>query len=151
MDICIVLGYYKCHFCDLSCKKPLHGHMFSFLLCSFSSFSSATQLYPTLCDPVDCNTPGFPFHHQLPELSQIHVHPVRDATQPIHPLLSPSPPTFNLSQHQGLFQWVNSSHQLAKVCSFSIRPFNEYSALISFRIEELISFTFIHIAKAYVK
>ena len=63
-----------------------------------------TQSCPTLCDRMDCSTPGFPDHHQLPELTQTHVHQVSDAIQPSHPLLSPSPPTFNLSQHQGLFQ-----------------------------------------------
>ena len=64
---------------------------------------------------MDCSTPGFPVHHQLPELAQIHVHRVTDAIQPSHPLLSPFPPAFNLSQHQGLFQGVGFSHQVAKV------------------------------------
>ena len=63
-----------------------------------------TQSCPTLCDPMDCSTPGFPIHHQLPELAQTHVHRVGDAIQPSYPLLSPSPPAFNLSQHQGLLQ-----------------------------------------------
>ena len=72
---------------------------------------------PTLCDPMDCSMTGFPVHHQLPELAQIHVHWVGDAVQPSHPLSSPSP-TFNLSWHQGLFQWVSSSHQVAKVLEF---------------------------------
>ena len=67
-------------------------------------FSSVTQLCPILWDPMDYSTQGFPVHHQLLELSQTHVHRVGDAIQPSHPLLSPSPPTFNLSQHQGLFQ-----------------------------------------------
>ena len=80
--------------------------------------------------------PGFPVHHQLPEITQTHVHRVSDAIQPSHPLSSPSPPTFNLSQHQGLFKWVSSSRQVAKYWSFSfsISPSNEYSGLISFRI-----------------
>ena len=88
---------------------------------------------------MDCSMPGFPVHHQLPELTQTHVHRVSDAIQPSHPLLSPSPLAFNLSQHQGLFIWVSFSHQIAKVWSFSfsISPFNEYSGLISFRIEWL--------------
>ena len=73
-------------------------------------FSSVTQLCLTLCDPMDCSTPGLPVHYQLPELTQTHVHWVSDAIQPSHPLLSPSPPVFNLSQHQGLFQGVSSSH-----------------------------------------
>ena len=76
----------------------------------FASVSSVAQLCPTVCNPMDCSTPGFPIHHQLLELTQTHVHRVSDAIQQSHPLLSPSPPTFNLSQHQGLFQWVSSSH-----------------------------------------
>ena len=67
-------------------------------------FSSVTQSCLTLCDPVDCSMPGFPVHHQLPKLVQTHVHQVGDAIQPFHPLSSPSPSAFNLSQHQGLFQ-----------------------------------------------
>ena len=76
-------------------------------------FSSVAQSRPTLCDPIDCSTPGLPVHHQLLELAQTQVHQVGDAIQPSH-LLSPSPPAFNLSQHQGLFQWVSSFHQVAK-------------------------------------
>ena len=67
-------------------------------------FSLVAQSCPILCDPMDCSTPGFPVHHQLLELAQTHVHTVRDAIKQSHPLSSPSPPTFNLSQHQGLFQ-----------------------------------------------
>ena len=67
-------------------------------------FTSVIQLCLTLCDPMDCSTPGLPVHHQLLELAQTHVHSVSDALQPSHPLSSPSPPAFNLSQHQGLFQ-----------------------------------------------
>ena len=67
-------------------------------------FSSVAQSCPTLCNPMDCSMPGFPVHHLLLELAQTHVHRVGDATQPSYPLLSPSPPAFNLSQHQGLFQ-----------------------------------------------
>ena len=69
----------------------------------------------------DCSTPGFPVHHQLLELTQTHVHWVSDAIQPSHPLSSPSPPTLNLSQHWGLFQWVSSSHQVAKVLEFQLQ------------------------------
>ena len=88
---------------------------------------------------MDCSTPGLPVHHQLPEFSQTHVHWVSDVFLPPHPLLSPSPPTFNLSQHQGLFQWVCSLHQWPKYWSFSfsISPSNEYSGLISFRMDWL--------------
>ena len=67
-------------------------------------FSSVAQSCPILCKPMDCSTPGVPVNHQLPELTQIRVHRVSDAMQPPNPLLSPSPPAFNLSQHQGLFQ-----------------------------------------------
>ena len=74
---------------------------------------SVTQSCPTLCDPMVCSTPGLPVHHQLPESTQTHVHWVSDAIQPFPSLSSPSP-AFNLSQHQGLFQWVSSSHQMAK-------------------------------------
>ena len=86
-------------------------------------FSSVAQLCPTLCNPMDCSTPGFPVHYQLLELAQTHVHWVGDAVQPSHPLLSPSPPAFNLSQHQGLFQWVSSSHQVAKVLELQHQSF----------------------------
>ena len=105
-------------------------------------FSSITQLCLTLCDPMDCGTPDFPVHHQLLELAQTQVHQVEDAIQPSCPLSSPSPPAFNLSQHQGLFQWVSSSHQVAKYCSFSfsISHSNEYSGLISFRMDWLDPF-----------
>ena len=72
---------------------------------------------------MDCSTLGFPVHHQLPELTQIHVHQVRNAIQPSHPLSSPSPPAFNLSQHQGLFQWVSSSYQVAKVFELQHQSF----------------------------
>ena len=68
-----------------------------------TQFSSVTQLCPTLCDRMECSTPDLPVHHQLPEFTQTHVHQVGDAIQPSHPLSSPSPPAFNLSQHQGLF------------------------------------------------
>ena len=84
----------------------------------FSSVSSFTQSCPTLCDLMDCSMPGFPVPHQLLELTQTHVHWVGDAIQPSHPLSSPSPPAFNLSQHQGLFKWVSSLHQVAKVVEF---------------------------------
>ena len=69
-----------------------------------------------------CSMPGLPVHHQLPESTQTHVHQVGDAIQPSHPLLSPSPPALNPSQHQGLFKWVSSSHQVAKVLEFQLQP-----------------------------
>ena len=97
--------------------------------------SSVTQSCPTLCD---CSTPVFPFHHQLPELAQTPVHRVGDAIQPFHSLSSPSS-TCNLSQHQGLFQWVSSSHQVAKVLEFQLQhqPSRKHSGLISFRMDWL--------------
>ena len=91
-------------------------------------FSSVAQSCPTLCNPMDCSTPGLPIHHQLPELAQIHVHHVNDAIQPSHPPSSHSPPTFNLSQHQSLFKWVSSLHQggqsIGVWASASVLPMN---------------------------
>ena len=84
-------------------------------------FSSVTQSYPTFCDFMDCNMPGFPVHHQLLELAQTHVHRVGNVMQPFHPLSSPSPSAFSLSQDQGLFKWVSSSHWVAKVLEFPLQ------------------------------
>ena len=93
-----------------------------------SSVSSVAQLCPTLCNPMNRSTPGLPVHHQLLEFTQTHVHWVGDAIEPSHPLSSPASPTFNLSQHQDLFKWVSSSHQVAKVlrvsASASVLPTN---------------------------
>ena len=99
-------------------------------------FSSVARSCLTLCHPMECSMSGLPVYHQLLELTQTHVHRVSDTIQPSHPLLSPSPPTFNLSQHQGLCKWVSSSHQVPKYWSFgfSISPSNEYSGLISFTL-----------------
>ena len=83
-------------------------------------FSSIAQSCPTLCDPMNRSTPGLPVHHQLPEFTQTHVHRVSDAIQPSHPLSSPSPPVSNPSQHQSLFQSVNSSHEVAKVLELQL-------------------------------
>ena len=83
-------------------------------------FSSVAQSCPTLCDPMNHSTPGLPVHHQLLEFTQTHVHRLSDAIQPSHPLSSPSPPAPNPSQHQSLFQWVNSSHEVAKVLEFQL-------------------------------
>ena len=84
-------------------------------------FSSVAQSCPTFCDPMNRSTPGLPVHHQLPEFTQTHAYWVSDAIQPSHPLSSPSPPAFVLSQHQGLFKWVNASHQVAKVLEFQFQ------------------------------
>ena len=83
--------------------------------------SSVTQSCPTLCNPMDCSTPGLPVHHQIPELTQTRVHRVSDAIQPSHPLLSPPPPALSLSQHQGLFKCVSSSHQVAEISELQLQ------------------------------
>ena len=98
-------------------RKPLATN--ELILCSpipsqFSSVQLVAQSCPTLCNPMNCSMPGLPFHHQLPEFTQTHIHRVGDAIQPSHALLSPSPPAPNPSQHQSLFQWVSSSHEVAK-------------------------------------
>ena len=104
-------------------------------------FSSVAQSCPTLCNPMNRSTPGLPVHHQLPEFTQTHVHRVSDAIQPSHPLSSPSPPAPNPSQHQSLFQWVNSSPHMRWPkywsVSFSIIPSKEIPRLISFRMDWL--------------
>ena len=103
----------------------------------FSSVQSLSHV--RLCDPMNHSTPGLPVHHQLPEFAQTHVHWVGDAIQPSHPLSSPSLPAPNPSQHQGLFQWVSSLHEVAKYWSFSfsISPSNEHPGLMSFRMDWL--------------
>ena len=95
-------------------------------LCCFS----VTQSCLTFCDPMDCSTLGFPVQHYLTKLAQTHVHWVGDAIQPSQPLSSPSPPAFSFSQHQGLFQWVSSSHQVAKVLELPLQHQSfQYSVL----------------------
>ena len=120
---------YKGDFCTMRCKRnfimlncilPLEIVYGLDIHLIIVQFSSVTQLCPTLCDPMNCSTPGLPVHHQLPEFTQTHIHRVRDAIQPFHPLLSPSPPAPNPSQHQSLFQWVNSWHEVAKVLEFQL-------------------------------
>ena len=96
------------------CKRNL-------TLAFFYQFSSVARSCLTLCDPMDCSTPGLPVHHQSLEFTQTHTNWVSDAIQPFHPLLSPSLPAFNLSQHQGLFKWVSSSHEVAKVLEFQLQ------------------------------
>ena len=105
----------------------------------FSSVQFSRSLCPTLCNPMNRSTPGLPVHHQLPEFTQTHVHWVGDAIQLSHPLSSPSPPAPNPSQHQGLFQWVNSSHEVPNYRSFSFSnsPSSKYPGLISFRMDWL--------------
>ena len=94
-----IMKWSSCHKGNKNLNKIHYGDLFSSV-----QFSPVTQSCPTLCDPVHCSTPGLPVHHQLPEFAQTHVHQVSDAIQPSHPLLSPSPPAPNPSQHQGLSQ-----------------------------------------------
>ena len=118
--------------------QSFHWILQSIMRC-FSQFSSVAQLCPTLCNPMNYCTAGLPVYHQLPEFNQTYVHLFGDALQPSHPLSSPSPPAPSLSQHQSLFQWVNSSHEVAKIWnfSFSISPSSEHQGLISFRMDWL--------------
>ena len=115
--------------------------LFKFKICKnmtykFSSLQSLSCV--RLCDPMDCITPGLLVHYQLLGLTRTHVHGVNDAIQSSHPLSSPSP-TFNLSEHQGLFQWVSSSHQVAKVLEFQLQhqSFQWIFRLISYRMDWL--------------
>ena len=110
---------HRCKRCSLGLQCLPHG--FSWKILTTFKFSSVTQLWLTLCDPTDCNTPGFPVHHQLLEPTLTHVHHISDAIQSSQPLSSPSPPAFNLFQHQNLFQWVGSLHQVAKVLAFQLQ------------------------------
>ena len=107
----------------ICCFKPLYLGWFLVdkqIIGTSDQIRSVAQLCPTLCDPMNRSTPGLPVHHQLPEFTQTHVHRVSDAIQPSHLLSSPSPPAHNPSQHQSLFQWVNSSHEVAKVLEFQL-------------------------------
>ena len=110
------LEYYSAIKLMKSCHLWQFGQTFSSV-----EFSLVAQSYLTYCDPMDCSMPGFPVHDQFSEVTQTHVHWVGDAIQPSHPLSSLSPPAFNLSQHQGLFKWVSSSHQVDKVLEFHLQ------------------------------
>ena len=103
------------------CSRSLESSDLLSVPLSSIQFSSVAQSCPTLCNPMNRSTPGLPVHHQLPESTQTHVYWVGDAIQPSHPLSSPSPSAFNLSQHQGLFKWVSSLHQVAKVLEFQLQ------------------------------
>ena len=110
-------------------------------------FSSVVQSCLTLCDPRDCSTPGFSVHYQLPEFTQTHVHWVGDAIQPSHHLSSPSPPARNLSQHQGLFKWVSSLYQVAKVLEFQLQhqsPLFYLNNNLHFLVKLLILYLYIY-------
>ena len=104
---------------QLSCFWCLAKAVMGIIIHQFSSIQ-VTQSCLTLCDPMDCSVPGLPVHYQLPEFMQTYVHWVGNAIQPSHPLSSPSPAVLNLSHHQGLFKWVSSSHQVAKVLEFQL-------------------------------
>ena len=129
MDLCmngdlhlqhtLVCYYTKSSPLATNCKCLFHLQfcLIYLLLCMLSSVQSS----PTLCNPMNHSTPGLPIHHQLLKYTQTHVHRVGDAIQPSHPLSSPSPPAPNPSQPQGLFQWLNSSHEVAKVLEFQLQ------------------------------
>ena len=108
--------YHHCHFTEKEMKYRS------------GQFSSVAQSCPILCDPMGCSTPGFPVHHQLPEFAQTHVHRIGDAIQPSHPLLSPSPPAFSLSQHQGSFLvsqfFASGGQSIGASASASVLPMN---------------------------
>ena len=103
------------------CKQIKEKLILFLMKCTYIQFSSVAQSCLTLCNPMNHSMPGLPVHHQLPESTQTHVHRVDDAIQPSHHLSSPSPPALTLSQHQGLFKWVSSSCQVAKVLEFQLQ------------------------------
>ena len=126
--------------CPTSTENQWIRNTWEFIKIHSESVNSVPQSCPILCNPVDCIMPGFPVYHQLPELAQTHVHWVSEAIQPSYLLSSPSPPAFNLSQHQGLFQGVSSSHQVAKVWELQLQHQSFqwiYRGLISFRVDWL--------------
>ena len=119
----IIIIFRTFYFPFISDLRKVAGGVQIILWYSFTNFqfSSVAQSCPTLCDPMNHSTPGLPVHHHLLEFTQTHVYQVSDAIQPSHPLSSPSPPAPNPSQHQSLFQWVNSSHEVAKVLEFQLQ------------------------------
>ena len=117
LTFCIWWGVF--HICKTNVCNSRSVHQI--LLSKYFQFSSVAQSCPTLCDPMNRSTPGLPVHYQLLEFTQTHVHWVGDAIQSSPPLLSPSPPAFSLSLHQGLFKWVSSSHQVAKILEFQLQ------------------------------
>ena len=121
LELCILMGIYSCLENPMNSMKMHKERTLKDELPRSVQFSSVAQLCLTLWDPMNCSTPGLPVHHQLPESTQTHVHWVSDAIQPSHPLSSPFPPAPNPSQHQGLFKWVSSSHQVAKVLKFQLQ------------------------------
>ena len=142
LDSCF-LQYFNCFYEFTYWKNLLITKTKTLLACSESCL--------TLCDPMDCSTTGLPVHHQLPESTQTHVHWISDAIQPSYPLLSPSPPTFNLSQYQGFFKWVSFHVRWPQYWgfSFNICSSNEYSGLISFRLTNWISLQSKRLSKVF--
>ena len=127
--------FLRCH--QNHCAIGVVFRLFSFFVTQFSSVQFNCSVMSDSATPGIAALPGLPVHHQLPESTQTHVHWVSDAIQPSHPLSSPSPPAFNLSQHQGLFQGVSSLHQVAKVLEFQLQhqSFQWTFRLISFRVD----------------
>ena len=121
LELCILMGMYSCLENPMNSMKMQKERTLKDELPMLVHFSSFAQLCRTLCDPMNRGMPGLPVHHQLPESTQNHVHWVGDAIQPSHPLSSPYPSALNLSQHQGLFQWVNSLHQVTKLLEFQLQ------------------------------
>ena len=113
-------------------------------------FSSVAQSCPSLWDPMNHSTPGLPVHHQLLEFTQTQVYRVGDAIQPSHPLSSPSPPAPNPSQHQGLFQWVNSSHQVAQVLEFQLQ-YQSFQWTSEMQIKTIMKYFFTSIKMTITK
>ena len=120
IDLANRIIYLWSHYCVQRIMKNSLLLVPRYILFGSVQFSSVAQWCPTLCNLMNCSTPGLPVHHQLPEFIQTHVHRVGDAIQPSHPLSSPSPPAPNPSQHQSLFQWVNSSHEVTEVLEFQL-------------------------------
>ena len=106
---------------DWTWVSCIAGRFFTNWVTSYLQISSVAQSCLTLCEPMNCSTPRLPVQHQLPEFTQTHAYRVSDAIQPSHPLSPPSPPALNSSQHQSVFQWVNSSHEVAKVLEFQLQ------------------------------
>ena len=104
----------------VSYRRTVKGLSHTYICILSDQIRSVAQSCPTLCDPMNHSTPGLPVHHQRPEFTETHVHQVSDAIQPSHLLSSPIPLATNPSQHQSLFQWVNSSHEVAKVLEFQL-------------------------------
>ena len=137
VTICSDFGTHKKIVCHCFHSFPIYFPWSDGTGCHDLQFSSVAQSCLTLYHPMNCSIPGFPVHHQLPELYQIHVHWVGDAIQPSHPLSSLSSSTFNLPQHQGLPNEYILRIRWPKYCSFSISPSREYSGLISFSMDWL--------------